>query len=163
MKRVIIGIICGLLTTEIIQWSIQGIIAIIAINAVRNLGPDEYDAFGKSLSAQTFYTFLSIFYLAGYLLGGITKAYITKKNGMKYGLVIGIILSSVPIILLLITIIFPQFFYGPLFTYPVIHNKVFLSLFKNIKSIPVTLALTVLGGYHGEKLSKLHKKHEQAI
>ncbi len=154
MKRIIIGIICGLMVVVMLQMGLSMVGTLISIHAITNLSPIELDHFYKSLPIQMVFTLLYVFSFLALVLSGIVTGFLTRKNGMKYGLLIGAITILFPLIVIIITLATPQPFYGNLSSNPGLQRKILNSIVKIVQSIPVTLTLTAMGGYIGEKLSK---------
>ncbi len=158
MKRIIIGITCGLIVVLLLQLAEKAISYFIYVQIIKNVSPYETAAFYKTFPIQLVFILLYIFSFLFLILSGIVTGFITKKNGMKYGLIVGIVTILVPLIFILISVIFPQVFYGKLFAHPALQQKIISTVLGHIKDIPINLTLTAMGGYFGEKLSKRNKK-----
>ncbi len=94
------------------------------------------------------------------ILGGFVVGYMIKEKGWLYGGLLGIFLIIISLGIVSLTFILPtSFMYGSQFPSDYGHSLAQKNLLNQLFNSPLTIALTSLGGFLGERFysKKVHK------
>lgn len=160
-RKNLLAILVGFIVIMVIGIITSTISFFISSNMVRTLSVQD---FKSALTQQPYITFSWLLRIISFLspiVGGFVVGLIVKKNGWLYGGLLGVVLIAISIgIASLIFILPTSLIYGNHFPAGYGQSLALKNITSQLLHSPVTIILTAIGGYLGERLHKRNRKKE---
>jgi len=157
-RKNLLAILLGFLTILGIGILTTTISFLIHLNMARTLSPENFRAAISQHPVLTISWILRGLSFISPVIGGVVVGWITKEKGWLYGGLLGVILTLVSIGFASLTFILPTAtIYGSDFPANYGHDLAQKNIVNQLIGAPLTIVLTSLGGWLGEKIHKKRK------
>lgn len=157
-RRGLFAILVGFLVIVSIGIISSIVSFLMTLHLIRNFAVQDFPAaFYKQPYLTVSWVLRTISYISP-IFAGVVVGWIVKEKGWLYGGVLGVILKLTSIGIVLLTFLLPSsVIYGPNIPQNYGYNLAQKNMLNKLLYAPITITLTALGGWLGEKYSEKRK------